>query len=73
MHRCCTCPAWATKLDAVAPYSSTEELLEAADRVWFACSADDWRQGFAGHGKLGAKVKEQKVAAELAATCLAGP
>lgn len=35
------------------PFLSLAELEEAADRIWAACSREDWLEAFAAHPKVG--------------------
>ena len=51
--RCCGCRKWAHDMTARRPFRSTESLDNAADDVWNTLSADEWREAFAHHPKIG--------------------
>ena len=51
--RCCSSEAWARRMSAVRPFESDEALFDAAERVWWALSADDWLEAFAAHPRIG--------------------
>jgi len=52
--RCCGSIAWATQMAAARPFSSVDQMLATADRVWNTASPSDWLQAFASHPKIGA-------------------
>lgn len=39
------------------PFASDEELLEVADRTWWALDPDDWREAFAAHPRIGERAE----------------
>lgn len=51
--RCCSSEAWARRMAAVRPFDSDEAVFDAAERVWWALSPDDWREAFAAHPRIG--------------------
>ncbi len=63
LRKCCGSGNWARRLAALRPLSSVEQLLAAADRVWWQLAPGDWLEVFHGHPKIG----ESKAAASLSA------
>lgn len=55
---CCGARRWAQAMIALRPFSSVEELRQAADREWDAMQEADWLEAFACHPRIG----EQKPA-----------
>ncbi|MFW6083796.1 MAG: 2-oxo-4-hydroxy-4-carboxy-5-ureidoimidazoline decarboxylase [Gemmatimonadota bacterium] len=53
LSRCCASEAWARRMVAVRPFASDAALLDAAERVWWALSPDDWLEAFAAHPRIG--------------------
>ena len=53
LSRCCGSSAWVEQMTEAFPALDTESLLKAAERVWFACSEEDWREAFSHHPKIG--------------------
>jgi OHCU decarboxylase len=41
------------------PFASLTELEDAADRVWAACSHEDWLEAFAAHPKIGQRSRNR--------------
>jgi OHCU decarboxylase len=58
---CCGSRAWAREMTEGRPYADGDELLAAADRVWWSLSPADWREAFAAHPKIGEKKAEGEV------------
>jgi 2-oxo-4-hydroxy-4-carboxy-5-ureidoimidazoline decarboxylase len=54
--RCGGAIRWARGLAAMRPFATTDALQEIADDLWWALTPDDWRQGFAAHPRIGAKL-----------------
>jgi 2-oxo-4-hydroxy-4-carboxy-5-ureidoimidazoline decarboxylase len=50
---CCGSSAWASRLAALRPFDSFEELSAASDRVWLALPEGDWQQAFDSHPRIG--------------------
>ena len=59
---CCGSPAWASRVAALRPYESMDELLEVADRVWWGLAPEDWLEAFRSHPRIG----ERKAAGQTA-------
>lgn len=65
LRKCCGSQAWARQVAALRPYASVDELIDQADRVWWAAlDQQDWLEAFHSHPKIG----EKKPAAETAVT-----
>ncbi len=52
---CCGSRAWARRMAEGRPYADADTLLEAADRIWWSLTPEDWREAFAAHPKIGEK------------------
>jgi len=50
---CCGAPRWVSTMVARRPYASIDELLAAADDVWWSLDQHDWREAFARHPRIG--------------------
>jgi 2-oxo-4-hydroxy-4-carboxy-5-ureidoimidazoline decarboxylase len=50
---CCGSTRWAARMLTRRPFTTREDLLEAARREWFALTEDDWREAFHQHPKIG--------------------
>jgi len=59
--KCCGSSRWAEGVAASRPFRGVEELLEAADRVWWSLTPEDWLEAFRAHPKIG----ERKAAAAV--------
>src|SRR5262245_8834987 len=55
------------------PYSSIQEMLEAADRIWLNCSREDWLEAFAAHPKIGSRSENQWSRQEQQGVAVASP
>ncbi len=52
---CCGAHAWAAQMATRRPFTSSEELLEAAERLWDELSDADWLEAFCRHPRIGQK------------------
>jgi 2-oxo-4-hydroxy-4-carboxy-5-ureidoimidazoline decarboxylase len=50
---CCGAPRWVSSMVARRPFDSLDELLVAADDVWWSLDQHDWREAFARHPRIG--------------------
>jgi len=57
--KCCGSKRWARTMTEGRPFQSVDDLLTAADGVWWSLSKQDWLEAFRAHPKIG----EQKAAA----------
>lgn len=64
--KCCGSTAWARELAAQRPFAVTQELLAAADSLWWSLDAKDWLEAFAAHPKIGGRraAREQDAQAQ---------
>ncbi|HEY5883272.1 MAG TPA: 2-oxo-4-hydroxy-4-carboxy-5-ureidoimidazoline decarboxylase [Pyrinomonadaceae bacterium] len=63
---CCGSRRWAAKMTAERPFENVEQLVTAADRIWWALESTDWLEAFESHPKIG----EKKAAAPVAGQSL---
>lgn len=61
--QCCGSTNWTRQLTAARPFASFDELIDTADRIWWALEPSDWLEAFHSHPKIG----EKKAAAETVA------
>ena len=52
---CCGSKSWARALVANRPYSSVDDLIHAAESLWFSLPEADWLEAFACHPRIGEK------------------
>ena len=50
---CCGSSAWVDGMVSIMPVGNREELYEQAERIWYTCSEQDWREAFTHHPKIG--------------------
>jgi len=53
LRQCCASERWVELVTAGGPYDSAHDLEEASDRAFAALTAEDWRQAFAAHARIG--------------------
>lgn len=54
LFACCGSEKWVSLLLSHFPFSSCKELVEKATDIWYnQCNADDWRESFSHHPKIG--------------------
>jgi 2-oxo-4-hydroxy-4-carboxy-5-ureidoimidazoline decarboxylase len=53
LAKCCGATAWVAQMAAAFPVKDKQQLLDEAERTWFACSESDWREAFTHHPKIG--------------------
>lgn len=55
LRACCGSSRWNEWMREGQPYASAADLLSAADATWSWTSADDWREAFRAHPRIGEK------------------
>ncbi len=63
--RCCGSTRWARQVAEARPFANFEELLAAANRVWWSLDPADWLEAFRAHPRIG---ERKPAAGELAGT-----
>ena len=53
LRACCGSTRWVERMLALRPFGTTDILLSAARREWFALTPADWTEAFAHHPKIG--------------------
>lgn len=59
---CCGARRWVERMMAARPFRDRKTLLSKADEAWWSLGADDWREAFAHHPRIGerdAKVTQE--------------
>ena len=49
----CGSREWARRMAAARPFASRERLLDTAERTWLDLGAEDWREAFGAHPRIG--------------------
>jgi OHCU decarboxylase len=62
--KCCGSRRWAAKMTAERPFENLEEMVTAADRIWWALESADWLEAFDSHPRIGEKKAAASVARE---------
>ena len=50
---CCGSLKWVQRMVLARPFADVQDLLSAADRVWWELRAEDWLEAFAHHPRIG--------------------
>jgi OHCU decarboxylase len=64
--RCCGSARWTRMMAAARPFASSDAMAVTADVIWAALGADDWREAFAAHPRIGAAAAGPWASAEQA-------
>jgi 2-oxo-4-hydroxy-4-carboxy-5-ureidoimidazoline decarboxylase len=59
LSTCCGSTRWVEGMLARRPFSDLDGLLEAARDIWLALSADDWKEAFSHHPRIGERQMSQ--------------
>ena len=59
LFMCCGSTGWVEAMLARRPFGGTHALLEAADDAWRIQSAEDWKEAFSRHPKIGERNLQQ--------------
>jgi allantoicase len=60
---CCGAKEWVTRMLAQKPFSSADQLLETADRVWSELQPESWLEAFRHHPAIGSSKAKEKQSA----------
>jgi OHCU decarboxylase len=55
LMKCCASGDWARRMATARPFASLEQLIQAADRIWWSLEPRDWLEAFHSHPKIGEK------------------
>jgi len=64
LRQCCGSSRWAEQMSNDRPYSTLENLITHADRLWWSLTTDDWLEAFRSHPKIGEKKASDNVSAQ---------
>lgn len=53
LKQCCGSSAWVNKMLTVFPVEDLVDLLEDAEKKWYECTEQDWKEAFSNHPKIG--------------------
>jgi OHCU decarboxylase len=63
---CCGSHEWVKRMTALQPFNNADEMLRAADRVWWELRPSDWLEAFAAHPRIGEKSGDARARQEQA-------
>ena len=55
LRSCCGSSKWIEAVAKARPFADWRELITAADRIWSSLGADDWKEAFHAHPRIGEK------------------
>lgn len=58
---CCGSAHWADRMAEERPFTSQEELLTCAEKIWWSLKKADWLEAFRRHPKIGEQKAAEKV------------
>ena len=53
--KCCGSSEWARQLAARRPFGNIDELMTAAEQIWWSLSEQDWLEAFSAHPQIGGR------------------
>ncbi|HLO00225.1 MAG TPA: 2-oxo-4-hydroxy-4-carboxy-5-ureidoimidazoline decarboxylase [Pyrinomonadaceae bacterium] len=53
--KCCGSQNWATQMAGARPWDTVNEMIAAANRIWWKLGRQDWLDAFHSHPKIGEK------------------
>jgi OHCU decarboxylase len=53
--KCCGSMNWARRLAAQRPFNDVEELMTAAEQIWWSLGEQDWLEAFSAHPQIGGR------------------
>lgn len=53
LQKCCGASNWINKMAQAFPINDLESLLGRAEKEWDDCAAEDWKEAFTHHPKIG--------------------
>ena len=65
--KCCGSKTWARQVSEARPFPGLDQLIESADRIWWALEPQDWLEAFRSHPKIGEQKAAQATATEARA------
>jgi allantoicase len=63
---CCGSRRWTRRMVESQPFPTAEQMLEAADRIWWELSPEDWLEAFAAHPRIGERTADAQASREQA-------
>jgi 2-oxo-4-hydroxy-4-carboxy-5-ureidoimidazoline decarboxylase len=53
LSKCCGATAWVEKMAMIFPVKDSAVLFDKAEKIWFACNENDWKEAIRHHPKIG--------------------
>ena len=53
LEKCCGAQSWIEQMVSLFPFSDEESLFSTAEKIWYSCTEDDWKEAFTHHPKIG--------------------
>ncbi len=64
LRKCCGADAWVDGVLGGRPFPSDDALFDLADQVWSTLEANDWREAFSHHPRIGERRLDRAEATE---------
>jgi OHCU decarboxylase len=59
LESCCASERWVDGMLARRPFETLDDVLDAADDIWWLLGPSDWREAFAHHPRIGERASEK--------------
>ena len=59
LESCCGSGRWVDGMLARRPFETLDDVLDAADDIWWLLGPNDWREAFAHHPRIGERASEK--------------
>jgi 2-oxo-4-hydroxy-4-carboxy-5-ureidoimidazoline decarboxylase len=53
LTQCCGAKSWVEKMTEIFPVNDLQTLLNEAEKNWYQCNENDWKEAFTHHPKIG--------------------
>ena len=60
LRDCCASSSWVEQMIARRPFTSRDEILSAADEIWWSLGEKDWLEAFEAHPRIGGQSAERE-------------
>ncbi len=60
LRDCCASSSWVERMIVRRPFTSRDEILSAADEIWWSLDEKDWIEAFEAHPRIGEQSAERQ-------------
>jgi allantoicase len=71
LRNCCGSSEWVRQMMVARPFASWRDLVRDAEQIWKTLTADDWREAFAAHPRIGERAESAWARQEQSGTASA--